>query len=231
MTEPRMTHSISIVHFSDVLCVWAYGAQVRLDEVRAHFGAQVVPEYRFVSVFGSTAQKIGVGWADRGGFPAYAKHVQSIAARFPHVTVSPDAWERVRPASSTPAHLFLKAVTLLAADSPEQALDRFERASWALRLAFFQGAQDIGRREVQLEVAESLRLPTGPLVEALDDGRAFAALAEDAEAQQRLRIEGSPTFLLNEGRQKLYGNVGYRAIEANIEELLRAPDGPMASWC
>ena len=46
-----------------------------------------------------------------------------------------------------------------------------------------------------------------------------------------MRIEGSPSFVLNEGRQKLYGNVGFRIIEANIQELLRAPGGDQASWC
>ena len=59
----------------------------------------------------------------------------------------------------------------------------------------------------------------------------FAALCRDAEAQQIHRIEGSPTYLLNNGRQKLYGNVGFRIIEANIQELLRKPSSGQASWC
>jgi len=46
-----------------------------------------------------------------------------------------------------------------------------------------------------------------------------------------MRIEGSPSFVLNEGRQKLYGNVGFRIIEANIQELLRAPGTDQVSWC
>jgi hypothetical protein len=32
-------------------------------------------------------------------------------------------------------------------------------------------------------------------------------------------------------RQKLYGNVGYRIVEANIEELLRKPDLDQYNWC
>ena len=46
-----------------------------------------------------------------------------------------------------------------------------------------------------------------------------------------MRIEGSPSLVLNEGRQKLYGNVGFRVIEANIQELLREPRINDASWC
>jgi hypothetical protein len=35
---------------------------------------------------------------------------------------------------------------------------------------------------------------------------------------------------MNDGRQKLFGNVGYRLLEANVQELLRTPAGE-ASWC
>ena len=51
---------------------------------------------------------------------------------------------------------------------------------------------------------------------------------KDAES---LGVKGSPTMILNQGRQKLYGNVGYRIIEANIQELLRDPHPDQASWC
>ena len=46
----------------------------------------------------------------------------------------------------------------------------------------------------------------------------------------QIRLDGSPTYLLNQGRQKLYGNVGYKIIEANVEEVLRRP-AEAASWC
>jgi predicted DsbA family dithiol-disulfide isomerase len=49
--------------------------------------------------------------------------------------------------------------------------------------------------------------------------------------KEQLHITGSPTIVLNEGRQKLYGNVGYGVIEANIKELLKSPDAGAASWC
>jgi hypothetical protein len=46
-----------------------------------------------------------------------------------------------------------------------------------------------------------------------------------------MRIEGSPSYVLNEGRQRLYGNIGFRVMEANVQELLRAPGIDDASWC
>jgi hypothetical protein len=56
-------------------------------------------------------------------------------------------------------------------------------------------------------------------------------LAADYQVAEKMRIEGSPSFVLNEGRQKLYGNVGFHLIEANIQELLRTPRADEASWC
>ena len=58
--------------------------------------------------------------------------------------------------------------------------------------------------------------------------RRFTANYQDAD---KMRIEGSPSFVLNEGRQKLYGDVGFRIIEATIQELLWVPSGDQASWC
>ena len=61
-------------------------------------------------------------------------------------------------------------------------------------------------------------------------GLGVASVSVHAPADA-LGLQGSPSFVLNDGRQKLYGNVGYRVIEANIEELLRAPSADQASWC
>lgn len=32
---------VTIEYFSDVLCIWAYGAQARVDELKRNFGDQV----------------------------------------------------------------------------------------------------------------------------------------------------------------------------------------------
>ncbi len=100
-----------------------------------------------------------------------------------------------------------------------------------MRLAFFRDGRDIARSEVQYEIAEGFGLSPAAIQEEIASGRAFAAFSADVDARDRMRIEGSPTFVLNEGRQKLYGNVGYRVIEANLHELLQAPRRDRASWC
>lgn len=76
-----------------------------------------------------------------------------------------------------------------------------------------------------------LGIDTAAIATLIDTGAAHARLAADHAAADKARIEGSPTLVLNEGRQKLYGNVGFRVIEANIRELLRDPSPDQASWC
>ena len=52
----------------------------------------------------------------------------------------------------------------------------------------------------------------------------------DYEDTKELRLKGSPSLVMNNGRQVLYGNVGYRILNANIRELLERPVSE-ASWC
>jgi hypothetical protein len=79
-------------------------------------------------------------------------------------------------------------------------------------------------------VLEEQAFPMGGVERALVTGGAHAALAADLQAASAARISGSPTWSLNEGRQVLFGNVGYRVIQANLEEFLGG-DRPGASWC
>lgn len=215
---------VRITLFSDLLCVWAYIAHRRIEELSRQFGDDIEIEHRFCSVFGDTASKIGAGWAKRGGHEGFNRHLKEVAAQFPEVDIHPDLWLQIRPASSFGGQAFLKAVAI--ADPA-----KFDDANWALRHAFFAECRDIGSWQVQGDVARVLDIDIDAVTEAFESGAAFAMLAADYQEAERLRIEGSPSFVLNEGRQKLYGNIGYRVLEANVRELLRSPMAGEASWC
>lgn len=221
--------AVEILHFSDVLCVWAYVSQVRIEQLQRDFGDSIAIEFHFSQVFGSTRQRVAEQWADRGGLPGYGTHVREVVADFDHVEVHPEIWNSNTPASCVPAHLFLQAVKLIAAEQgdPDQTLGQ---AAWAVRRAFFQDLVDISRREELLRIAESQHLPAHEIETLLDNGAAHASLAEDVELAHAHAIRVSPTMMFNEGRQRLTGNVGYRVIEANVRELLEGPSG-QHSWC
>ena len=184
-----MTDKPKIRHFSDLLCVWAYVANIRLERMAQDYGDRVDFDLHFCSVFPDTATKIAAAWADRGGAAGYGAHVQDVVANFDHVTIHPDVWVRTRPASSTAPHLFLAA-----------------------------GAAALGYDPDVLRAR-------------IDSGAAAAVLDRDVRICQAMGIAGSPTFVMNDARQTLYGNVGYHLLKANVDEMLRGPAAEDASWC
>jgi predicted DsbA family dithiol-disulfide isomerase len=220
---------VRITHYSDLLCVWAYVSQVRLDELLHSFPGRVELEYRYFHVFGNVPRKLESAWKDRGGAAAYGAHVKSVVDKFGHVALHPEIWVREAPQSSMPGHLMLCAVRVLEA-SGAVAPGTLARAAWALRLAFFRDAADISSQAVLLRTGQAAGLPMPEVERALGDGRAHAALAEDLDLARQHAIQASPTLLFNEGRQRLTGNVGYRIIEANVRELLEGAPGQL-SWC
>ncbi len=219
---------LEILYFSDVLCVWAYVGQIRLETLRERFGAQICVRDRFINVYGDVPRRIlqHAGGADDPQ-AAYARKMRAVAARFEHTKMHEDAFTKVTPKSSNQAHLILGA--LRAVEETGRSVDRFARR---VRRAFFEEARDVGHLDVLFGLLEEEQLERAPVEEALRDGRAMAELSHDLLQKERLAIAGSPTYVLDGGREKLFGNVGYRVIEANVKELLDAEDHERgASWC
>jgi predicted DsbA family dithiol-disulfide isomerase len=126
--------------------------------------------------------------------------------------------------------LFLKAIQLLDGDAGFTDLTS-TKAIRQFRTAFFSEARDISDWKVQGEIAEELGLNVDTIKAKIHSSEAAAALDADLKLAESLGVKGSPTFVMNEGRQVLFGNVGYKLIEANVEELFREKVGDAASWC
>ncbi|MEA5580884.1 DsbA family protein [Nodularia harveyana UHCC-0300] len=222
---------IRIFYFSDILCIWAYVAQIRLDELKKTFQEKIAIKHHFVPVFGVSLEKLENRWRDRGGLQGYSDHVKEVAKKFDHISLHPDIWTKVTPVSSTSCHLFLHAIQLVEMKGLVD-LDRqvFEKATQAFREAFFTRLANVSDRKVQFEIAEELKLPIAAIQAEIDSGEAYAQLSQDFELVKELMVTVSPTLIFNEGRQRLNGNVGYRVMEANIRELLHNPPGEQ-SWC
>jgi predicted DsbA family dithiol-disulfide isomerase len=238
MDTADKSSTVRIAYFTDMLCVWAYLGQVRIDELKRTFAGQVSLEYRFTPIFGAPQQKIGVKWQDRGGFEGYGNHVHKICEKFPHIEINEQTWSVCRPTSSAVCHQYAKAVQNLESSGKVSAegvaelggRSVLEELVWRIRLAFFRDARDVSHVEVLNDIATDLNLPIDAINNEIISGRAMAELCRDNELSEEYRIEGSPTLVLNEGRQKLYGNVGYRIIEANVKEVLNNPNAEV-TWC
>jgi len=235
MNEPA---KIKVAHFSDMLCVWAYVSEIRLTELRKQLGAKIYLSYSFIPIFGCTDHRIGGGWQDRGGFKGYSQHVREVCRDYPHVVVGEDAWNKTIPKSSATSHHFLKAVQLLEQkslipDQPDTQFENhtlFEETARRIRQAFYRDGLNIAEEAVLFDIADQLDLPVQLIDKHMRNGEAMAAMCRDSELGKKYNVEGSPTYVLNEGRQKLYGNLGYKIIEANVQEILRRPQN-QASWC
>src|SRR5271155_3734903 len=170
--------AVQIKYFSDVLCVWAYVSQARIDAIQDKFGDDVRIEHRFCSVFGDTAQKITSAWKDKGGYEGFNLHLRRVAERFPHINIHPEIWLKTRPPTSASPHLFMKAVQQWERESAA-VKGIFEKVARALRRAFFQDCRDISRWDIQCEVTESLGVDIGAIEKLIHSGVAYARLAAD----------------------------------------------------
>ncbi len=224
-----MTQSITVHHYSDLLCVWAYVSDIRVRELQAAFGDRVELDFRFVPVFGDVPRKLADGWGHRGGVTGYSQHVIGVIGQFPHAEVHPEVWVRGTPQSSYPGHLYLSAVALAEADG-ELAPGSYAQLAWRLRTAFFAEAQDISAADVLRDQVGRAGLAPAPVERRIASGAAYARLAADIRMAQEQNVRSSPTLIFNEDRQRLTGNVGYRIIEANVRELLERP-AAQHSWC
>jgi predicted DsbA family dithiol-disulfide isomerase len=230
---------VSIDYFSDILCVWAFSSQIRIEELRKNFGNKVSLNYRFIPIFGAAKIRIEETWREKGGLEGFNRHLHTVATNWTHITLHPKIWLQNEPASSSVAHLYLKAVQLLEnstliSTQPQVAWNErtlFEELFWRIRCAFFEQNLNIAHIKVLDQIAAGLNMPIDEIHRLIDNGEAFSALHLDEEAKQNYQIPGSPTLVFNEGRQQLYGNVGYRIIEANIRELLHNKQSGEASWC
>lgn len=228
---------ITIDYFSDVLCVWAYGGQIRLDELQREFGDDIRIRHCFMMLFADTQTRIGEGWKDEGGFAGFGRHLHEVCEQWPHTTPHQDVWTRCRPRSSTSVHVFLKAVGLCLGFDDEDAVSEDNRKLFdglvaEARLLFFEQGKDVSQLSVLLPLLDKAGLSETAVRDKIDNGAAYAALHHDAELMKTYGVQGSPTYVFNEGRQLLYGNVGYRIIESNVRELMlpHASDG-VPSWC
>lgn len=224
---------IEICSYSDILCIWAYVAERRLEELAENFGDRIAINTRFCSVFPDAWGKIE---KKKDGFKGYNRHVKQVAELYPHITVHDEVWLTARPRTSFSPHVFLKAVALVERDDRNAEALPFLKspstlAAREMRIAFFTKAKDISDWQVHKEIAERIDIDYGKVDEKIRSSEAVAAVAADYDLAQKHGILGSPTVLMNEGRQKLFGNVGYRLLEANVQELLRRKPENEASWC
>ncbi|MCA9491058.1 MAG: DsbA family protein [Myxococcales bacterium] len=214
-----MSRTVSFGYWSDPMCIWAFVAQRKLDALLRRHGDVLAVDYRVVPVFGSVPERFSRGAWSRSGVAGRVEATARIAAEHGHPEVTGEVWAHDPPSSSWAAGAPIKAVIAgeAAGEVPEGLSATYQ---WRLRCAMFVENRNIARRDVQLAVAEELDLARAPIERRLDDGSALAALFEDHQERERLRIQGSPTYVFDGGRAMLYGNFDEAVLGATVEALV-----------
>ncbi|WP_394176066.1 DsbA family oxidoreductase [Thalassotalea litorea] len=214
---------IACDYFTDVLCVWAYINERRIAELNSDYAKQLQLKHHYVEIFASVEDKITSQWQQKGGYSGFRQHVFEAAAQF-DLVLHPSIWDHCKPTSSAPAHLYGKAIKLVAGDEAEM--------QWlsAARNAFFVAGKDISQFDVLNELLSEQGYQQDRVQAQIHSGEGLAILMQDRKTCDNWKIKGSPSLVMNQGRQILFGNVGYSIIRANIEELLHG-NCSRASWC
>ena len=215
-----MNKPIIIDYFSDVLCIWAWIAQHRIDQLNQQFAGKIEIHHHYLDLFGDTVGRIRDHWANKGLYDGFGDHVAQSAAPFEAAPVNSDIWHRVRPSTSANAHQVLKAVALTYGPRAEADF------AAVLRKAFFVEARDISHFDTLNQLLVQEQIEAAPVHASINDGTALAALIGDFQKAKQHEIKGSPTLVLDDGRQMLYGNVCYRVLHTNVEELLNNLSSP-----
>jgi len=213
-----------IDYFSDILCVWAWVTERRIEELNKHFKDKIEIRYQYIDLFGDTENRIKNQWRDKGMHEGFSAHVVDAVAPYESAPVNPDVWRKTRPTTSANAHMVLKAIELTC--NKQSAIE----FSNILRKAFFIDSKDISELETLFSLLKQEGIDTEHINKTLNNGTALAALMSDYQKANEYDIKGSPSFIMNNGRQNLFGNVGYKVLQANIEELLNNSSA-QASWC
>ena len=137
-----MISPLVIDYYSDVLCVWAWVAQRRIDELNEYLGNKIDIKYHYLDVFGDAVNKIPTQWLGRGEYKGFSEHVIESASAYDDAHINKDIWSKTRPTSSANPHLVLKAIEL--SYSSQHSIE----LALKFRQAFFVDAIDISNIDV-----------------------------------------------------------------------------------
>lgn len=220
---------IPISYWTDPLCIWAFVAEAKVERITSEFGARIRLEHRVIPVFGSVPWRFSHGPWKNEGVDGRVAATRRIAAEHGRPEITGEVWRRAAPTSSWAAGAALKAVFAAAAHG-EIAPDLAPGYQLRMRERFFVAEENVCERRVQLAIAEELSIPRASIERRLDDGSALAGLWEDFNDKEHMKLLGSPSWVFDDGRAQLYGNVGWGVLRATVEELVRGA-APGCSVC
>lgn len=204
-----MAVPIPIAMYADLACPYAYVSAYRLRKLRHEYRGTIIVEHKCLAL----------EYVNREPTPKLMLELElpPLVQEEPDIPYQP--WQR--PESEWPVTMWPAFEAVKCAE--RQSLALADDLDWAIRVAFFAESRCISLRHVLLELAQQVGLDMERFADDFDRGVAkYQVIQEAREGWERLRVEGSPTFVLPSGQQ--ISNVGLPEIIVDTDH----PDRVMA---
>ncbi len=186
-----MAYPIHIKLYSDVHCPYAYLTTYRLRKLRGEYRGRIVIEYKSLALEYINKRPTPKQILDNEA-PILMLEEPDIPYQPWHASLT--EW----PVTMWPAFEAIKC-------AERQGAELAAELDWAIRTAFFAESRCISMRHVLFELAERVGLDIRRFANDFDHGVTKHLVLQDAqEGWERLKVEGSPTFVLPSGKQVSY---------------------------
>jgi predicted DsbA family dithiol-disulfide isomerase len=182
---------LQIALYSDPHCPYAYLTTYRLRKLREEWRDRIEIRHKSLALEYVNSQPTPK--------PILDSETPILMLEEPDIPYQP--WHA--PISEWPVTMWPAFEAVKCAE--RQHLDLADDLDWAIRKAFFAESRCISMRHVLFGLAESVGLDIARFEEDFDLGITKREVVEDArEGWERLKVNGSPTFVLPSGKQVSY---------------------------
>ena len=181
----------SISLYSDVHCPYAYITAYRLRQLRDEYRGRVTISYK----------SLALEYVNRRSTPKPILDNETPILMLEEPAIPYQPWHA--PLSEWPVTMWPAFEAIKCAE--RQGPDAAAELDWAIRMAFFAESQCISMRHVLFALAEKAGLDMPRFTEDFDSGATKRQVLQEAQdGWERLKVEGSPTFVLASGVQVSY---------------------------
>ncbi len=198
-----MIGPIPLAMYADLACPYAYVSAYRLRKLRSEYRGSIMIEHK----------SLPLEYVNREPTPKplLERELPVLMQEEPGIPYQP--WQR--PESEWPVTMWPAFEAVKCAQ--RQSLALADDLDWTIRVAFFAQSRCIALRHVLLELAQQVGLDMQRFADDFDRGvTKYQVLQEAQEGWERLRVAGSPTFVLPSGKQ--ISNVGLPDIAIDPDQ-------------
>lgn len=183
-----MAEPVHVALYSDIYCPYAYVTTYRLRRLRDEYRDRVVIDPKCLSL----------EYVNRQPTPKHSIEVEVPFLMLSEPGIPYQPWHR--PESEWPVTMWPAFEAVKCAE--RQDAEKARELDWAIRTAFYADSRCVSMRHVLFGLAEQAGLDMARFAGDFDGGVAKRQVLEESrDGWERLKVDGSPTFVLPGGKQ------------------------------